>query len=78
MFLRFSRDLEMVTFIVIALLAHYDELIHVCFVFHYALCMKRFFSSYCPIKLFGNTIVLSSFGDVETESQEEKVTFAWS
>lgn len=68
----------MVSFIVIALLADYDELIHVCFVFYYTLCMECFFSSHSPIRLFGNMIVLSSFGDVEMESQGEKVTFAWS
>ena len=68
----------MVSFVVIALLADYDELIHVCFAVYYTLCMECFFSSHSPIRLFGNTIVLSSFEDVETESQEEKVTFAWS
>lgn len=66
----------MVSFVVIALPADYNELIHVCFVFRLCLGMKRLFSSHSPVRLFGNATVLSPFGDVEMESQEEKVTFA--
>lgn len=74
-FPQFSRGLEMVSFVVIALPADYNELIHVCFVFRLCLRMKRLFSSHSPVRLFGNATVLSSFGDVEMESQEEKRHF---
>lgn len=77
-FPQFSRGLEMFSSVVIAFPADYNELIHVCFVFRCCLCMKRLFSSHSPVRLFGNVTVLSSFGDVEMESPEEKVTFAWS
>lgn len=47
-FQQFSRDLEIVSFIVVVLLANYNLLIHLCFVVRCVLRREHFFSSQQP------------------------------